>query len=100
MSTFCVFLAVAWDIEYEYMYGPDLLVAPVTEPNVTTWEVYLPAAADGNNWVWLWDDAETFRPGGINVKVEAPLGLTPVFYKAGSEWTELFRQIRDEFNLL
>ena len=28
--------------EYQYMFGDDLLVAPVTEPGVDEWNVYLP----------------------------------------------------------
>ena len=32
----------AYDQSYEYMFGDDLLVAPVLEPGVDTWEVYLP----------------------------------------------------------
>ena len=88
----------SWDEEYEYMFGSDLLVAPVTEPEQSVWEVYLPG--QDTNWVWLWDAAETLRPGQSRVVVDAPMGLTPVFYRAGSAWTELFRQIRDEFNLL
>ena len=32
----------AYEQYYEYMFGDDLLVAPVLEPGVDTWEVYLP----------------------------------------------------------
>ena len=28
--------------DYQYMFGDDLLVAPVTEPGVDQWTVYLP----------------------------------------------------------
>ena len=88
----------AWDQDYEYMYGPDLLVAPITEPGVESWEVYLPGS--GQDWVWLWDASETPMAGQQTVTVEAPMGMTPVFYRAESTWVELFRQIRDEFSLL
>ena len=32
----------AYDQSYEYMFGDDLLVAPVLEPGVDNWTVYLP----------------------------------------------------------
>jgi len=32
-----------WDWPRQWLLGDDLLVAPVTEPGVTTWPVYLPA---------------------------------------------------------
>ena len=28
--------------DYQYMFGDDLLIAPVTEPGVQQWDVYLP----------------------------------------------------------
>ena len=28
--------------DYEYMYGNELLVAPVLDPGLTEWPVYLP----------------------------------------------------------
>ena len=33
---------IALQQKYEYMFGPKLLVSPVTEPGVTTWKTYLP----------------------------------------------------------
>ena len=82
--------------DYEYMFGDDLLVAPVTEKNVTTWEVYLPGP---EGWVWLWDDFELPLQGPTTVTVEAEMGETPVFYKFGSIWTELFRSINQRFSI-
>ena len=33
---------VALQQKFEYMFGPRLLICPVTEPGVTTWKSYLP----------------------------------------------------------
>ena len=35
----------AWKIEDEYMFGPDILVAPVMEENTSERKVYLPEGA-------------------------------------------------------
>ena len=32
----------SYNNDYQYMFGDDVLVAPVTEPRVTEWTVYLP----------------------------------------------------------
>jgi len=86
-----------FDVEYQYMFGDDLLVAPVTEQSVAVWDVYLPAE-EGTSWVWLWDEQAIAVPGGQKIRVGAPLGFTPVFYKAGSKWTDLFVSIRKDFS--
>ena len=57
-----------------YMFGPDLLVAPVLEPDATTREVYLPR---GTDWVHVWTGDR--HPGGAVVTVAAPPGQPPVF---------------------
>ena len=64
----------------EYMFGRALLVCPVTEPDVTTWRVYLPRHAAG------WYDFYTRRhyAGGQYVTVDVSDARIPVFAKGGS----------------
>jgi alpha-D-xyloside xylohydrolase len=63
----------------EYMFGPDLLVAPVTEQGATTKRVYLPAGAD---WYNYWTN-ERLR-GGQWIEASAPIETIPLFVRAGS----------------
>ncbi len=67
------------DIGDEYMFGPALLVAPVTEQGMTSREVYLPA---GTDWYNFWTN-ERVR-GGQQITVNAPIDVIPVFVRAGS----------------
>ena len=85
----------AYSQEYEYMYGSDLLVAPVLLPGVETWTVYLPGA--DTRWLHLWTEDE-FQ-GQTNITVSAPLGNPPVFYRENSPWRTLFRTIGSQFSL-
>ena len=78
-----------YDIQTAYLYGPDLLVAPVIEEGRTNWSTYLPAGA---NWVHVWS-GET-HAGGQAVSVAAPFGQPPVFYRAGSEHAALFSALQ------
>ncbi|MDS6826901.1 alpha-glucosidase, partial [Klebsiella pneumoniae] len=78
----------AYETQTVYLLGPDLLVAPVIEPGRRDWTVYLPAGAD---WTHLWSGAS--HSGGSTVKVEAPIGAPPVFWRKGSAFGELFAQI-------
>lgn len=76
----------SYDIQYQYMLGPDLLVAPVYQEGKNTWEVYLPE----DQWVHLWS-GNTFKGG--HVKVDAPIGEPPVFYRKRSDYADLFEEI-------
>lgn len=71
----------AWNTEDEYMFGPDLLVAPVMVEKVVERSVYLPAGAS-------WTDAYTGKvyDGGQRVTVPAPLDVIPVFFKDGKKY--------------
>jgi len=66
---------------YEYMFGPSLLISPVTEPGVTTWQTYLPRNKGG------WKDYRTGRhyDGGQTVTTEVDKGHIPVFVRVGYE---------------
>ncbi len=71
----------SWEIEDAYMFGPDLLVAPVMEEGVTERTVYLPKGA-------AWKDAYTKKTyeGGQRVTVPAPIDIIPVFMRDGKEY--------------
>jgi alpha-glucosidase len=75
-----------YDIQYQYLFGEDVLVAPVHQENQTEWEVYLPE----DQWVHVWSGEE--YTGG-SVTVQAPLGYPPVFYRKKSIWSELFSKL-------
>lgn len=71
-----------WDITDAYLYGPDVLVAPICHPHAVSRTVYLPQGAD-------WVDANTGKryEGGQTLEVEAPLATLPVFLRDGrQEW--------------
>lgn len=75
-----------YDIQYQYLLGRDLLVAPVYEKDRDAWEVYLPE----DQWIHLWTGQ---KYGGGTVTVNAPLGYPPVFYRTASDWSNLFAEI-------
>jgi len=74
--------ANAWDVEDQFMFGPDLLVAPVLNLGQREREVYLPA---GTTWTHAWTGDS--YDGGQAVEVDAPLEQAPVFVKKGAKVT-------------
>lgn len=79
----------AADLKDEYMYGPDLLVAPVLEEGARSRKVYLPGDMS-TAWTNLHTGEEFV--GGINVDVDAPLDVVPVFARNGKDH-DLLRKI-------
>merc|ERR1712216_1003695 len=63
-------------INDQYMLGPLLLVAPVTQQNATQRGVYFPAGA---NWQHFFTTERI--SGGQWLTVDAPLDLIPVYYR-------------------
>jgi alpha-glucosidase len=71
-------------VQDQYLYGPDLLVAPVIEGGTTEREVVLPGEAPWRH-CWTGDD---FSPG-LHI-IPAPIGRPPVFYRPDSAYAGLF----------
>ena len=71
--------ATCWQIEDEYMFGPDLLVAPILELDSRTRKVYLPC---NTTWRDAW--TEQVYPGGQWLTVDAPLERIPLFLRGES----------------
>lgn len=66
----------AWGVEDQYLFGPDVLVKPVTEALCRSVSVYLP---DGASWTNAWTGQR--YEGGQTVTVDAPLDQIPLFTK-------------------
>jgi alpha-D-xyloside xylohydrolase len=67
-----------FDIKDQFMYGPAILVNPVTTDGATSRSVYLPAGT----WYDFWTGST--KDGGAKVTVDAPLSQIPLFVRAGS----------------
>ena len=81
--------AATYAIQDAYLYGRDLLVAPVWQAGQTSRAVYLP---NGEEWTHIWSGRS--YSGGQSITTEAPIGRPPVFHRTGSEFTELFSELR------
>jgi len=65
-----------WDIEDEYLYGPNVMVAPILYAGQQEWKVYLPTGE-----VWVEHVSWKKHQGGQTVIVEVSLDTIPVFIR-------------------
>jgi alpha-glucosidase len=66
------------DIDDEYLFGPDLVVAPVVEPGVTARQVYLPQGT----W-YDWHDGRRFE-GARFLTAATPMDRIPLYARGGA----------------
>jgi alpha-glucosidase/alpha-D-xyloside xylohydrolase len=62
----------------QFLFGPDLLVAPVIEKGASSRRVYLPRG----RWVDFWTEREV--EGGTEITREVDLETTPLYVRAGA----------------
>lgn len=70
---------VCWMLQDQYMFGADMLVAPVVYEDACERVVYLPKGA---SWTLIYDGK--IYEGGRQVTVKADIGKIPVFLRNGS----------------
>ncbi|TQV75960.1 hypothetical protein FKG94_15205 [Exilibacterium tricleocarpae] len=64
-----------YDCEYQYMFGPKYLIAPVVEKGAKRKKVYFPKG----QWRSFWDAGSTIKSTGQWITVNAPLDVIPVY---------------------
>ena len=74
-----------WEVEDQFLFGSDFLVAPVLYEGHRTRKLYLP---QGAGWMDAWDGKE--YTGGQWIEIPAPLERIPVFWRQVSEEKFLF----------
>jgi alpha-glucosidase len=67
-----------YGIEDQFMFGSDLLVAPVLRPGMTERELYLPKG----EWFDFWTGQR--HTGGTRIRVPVTLASLPIFVRAGA----------------
>jgi alpha-D-xyloside xylohydrolase len=76
----------AWQVEDQFLLGPDLLIAPILSPGATVRDVYLPAGR-----TWIAADTGARRDGGTALTVSVSLSRIPVFVREGAEVLDVIR---------
>jgi alpha-D-xyloside xylohydrolase len=75
----------AANIGDQFMFGPAIMVSPITEPNATSRSVYLPEtslSASGPKWFDFWTGKPELRAEEITSA--APLSRIPLYVRPGS----------------
>ena len=68
-----------WKVEDAYMFGAEILVAPVMEAGVNSRSVYLPKGCQ-----WIESATGKIYTGGQRIEAYAPIDIIPVFTKKES----------------
>jgi len=80
------------EVEDQFLFGPDLLVAPITRCEARNREVYLPT---GTEWTDAWTGSKL--PGGQIIEADAPIERIPVYVRGNNpDLVGLFKGLYSE----
>lgn len=71
---------ICWNIKDSYLFGPNVLVAPVCHEKARSRQVYLPSGAE-----WVHAGTGKGYEGGSWYEIAAPLDTLPIFLRNGKE---------------
>ncbi|MBN2299689.1 MAG: alpha-glucosidase [Acholeplasmataceae bacterium] len=83
---------ITYDLQYEYLFGSDMLIKPVVEQGLFVLDIYLPQ----DDWVHLWTGNK--YSGKQIITIDCPIGYPPVFYRKKSKYSKLFEQITNKYH--
>jgi alpha-glucosidase len=88
-----VMRALAWEfpnepllagVDTQFLLGPNILVAPVLEPQVSAVQGIFPGIIDGASWYDWYTGERVNAQAGVNTTISAPLGHIPVYVRGGA----------------
>lgn len=83
-------------LKYQFLLGPDVMVAPVLDKGATTVAAYFPV---GETWTNLWTNEDVATTGDWT-RIEAPLGRPGAFLRKGGQAAPGIRSAFEEAGLL
>ncbi len=66
----------------QYLFGPAIMVNPITAADATTRDLYLPATQSTIAWYDFWTAKQ--ETGGRQITAAAPIDIIPLYIRAGS----------------
>jgi len=82
----------AYELQYQYLFGKDMMIKPVVSESQSSMNVYLPH----DEWVHIWTGKH--YQGGQEVTVDCPVGYPPVFYRKKSSFSFIFELITKTYH--
>jgi alpha-glucosidase len=88
-----VMRALAWEfpnepllagVDTQFLLGPNILVTPVLEPQVSAVQGIFPGIIDGASWYDWYTGERVNAQAGVNTTISAPLGHIPVYVRGGA----------------
>ena len=79
--------SACWNVQDQFLYGDDILVAPVTELGQRSKKVYLPAGCE-----WIDVSNGQILNGGQWVETDTPVEKMPVYVRNGAEVIKCFEK--------
>ena len=76
-----------WKLDDQYMFGPDMMIAPVLAGGRQSRRLFLP----DDSWIHLWTSRRYSKGAAV---VDVPAGKPAVFYREESAFARLFDTVR------